>query len=127
MVLQLIDPALVEEEEPVIVKAVQCVSRLCRKHMLRKNHILRYVRKILPIVVHPNAWMRFAAIDFIVNAAACLPVADVECFLRPLLTPYLEVDILSVDEENLLESLKSPLSRAFFRSWLAWCPHASVC
>ena len=81
---------------------------------LRAGHF-----KISPLLCHPNSWVRHGAIGFFAAVSRQFGDAQVFCFVRPLLRPFLSRPLLSLDAEHLAAALRPPASRRVFDRALA--------
>jgi phosphoinositide-3-kinase regulatory subunit 4 len=82
--------------------------------IFRKQRLIQICQNVAPLLLHPNTWIRFAVVALMVSTATKLSLADVHCFLIPILRPYLIRDIIEVTKMSLLESLQTPVSVSFF-------------
>jgi len=67
--------------------------------------------KIVPLLCHPGAGIRFGAIAFISTVASLFSPADSFSLLLPLVRPLLSQPIVAINEVSLLKALKPPLTR----------------
>lgn len=105
--LPCIEQAFSDPEDSVTYQALLCFSNLCGFQWLRRTHVLEMVRKISPLLVSSNDFLRYASGRAVSAAATCL--ADPLGMLLPILHPYLEhVPVDSISTEVLLHCLKPP-------------------
>ncbi|KAL6072824.1 Serine/threonine-protein kinase, variant 2 [Balamuthia mandrillaris] len=117
-ILPCIYQCLTDEEEFVIDKAVNCMASLCELGLFRKPVLIEIAGRTAPMLFHPNVWIRFGVVAIMAAIAKQLSVADVYCFLIPILRPFLLSDIVDVTAQSLLEALKPPVSRVNFEKAL---------
>jgi len=110
----LILPEIYGDEEIVVEKTLNCLASLVDLGIFGKQKLLRICQTAAPLLLHPNTWIRFGVIALMVSTANKLGLADIHCFLIPILRPYLVRDIIEVTKLSLLESLRTPLSRRSF-------------
>lgn len=86
--------------------------------MLSKQDSLENLDKILPFLVHPNNWIRNAAIEFVKilsdPATGILSLAETYCLVKPKLKKFLKKGqkVFQIYGSDLTESkLTPPLSR----------------
>ncbi|KAJ3072129.1 Serine/threonine-protein kinase, partial [Quaeritorhiza haematococci] len=119
-ILPLLAQALTDSEEFVVRKVLDALSSLAELRLLQKPKLKEFVSNILPLMCHPNIWIRYGAIAFVATAAKHLPLIDVRCIIYPMIRPFLKTDIAEVTELSLLENLKSPVSRLLYDQTLAF-------
>jgi len=100
---------LEDEEEAVVAGAVNSLAALCDLGIVRKQLLFDIVDKIVPLLLHPNTWIRYGAASVVLSVARKLPLADVRCFLIPKLRKFLIRDIAEVTKSTLLQSLAPPV------------------
>ena len=65
-------------EEFVVARAINAMSSLAQQGLLEKVSLFEMLRDILPYLVHPNIWIRQAAVGMVVAVAAKLDTVDVQ-------------------------------------------------
>lgn len=80
----------------------------------------------LPLVVHPNEWLRQLVLCLIINIKENLSDADTYCFLYPLIKHYLAYDVLALDWNTLYPCLAKPLSSQVLQAAHTWSTNASA-
>ncbi|KAH7136493.1 hypothetical protein EDB81DRAFT_802334 [Dactylonectria macrodidyma] len=119
--LPLMIQALTDPEEFVVQSALHSLAQLAGLGLLSRPKVWELADLISRFTMHPNAWIREAATEFLSMSARFLSVADVRCYLVPMVKPYLKVEILlDFSELNLLDALKRPLSRNVFDQAVTW-------
>ena len=109
----------------MIDKAVNSLASLCELGLFRKHKLFDIAKETAPVLYHPNMWIRYGVIAIMSTVAAQLKLADIHCFLLPgayttlsinigVLRPFLFTEIIEINESNLLEALKGPVSRECF-------------
>ncbi|KAF9438121.1 Serine/threonine-protein kinase [Entomortierella beljakovae] len=119
-ILPLMVQALTDSEEFVVEKVLKSLASLCDLGLFQKMTIWDLVSVVAPLLCHPNLWIRYGAIGFIASTAQRLPVADVWCMIYPIIRPFMRSDIGEVNELNLRENVKPPLSRHVFEGTTQW-------
>ena len=71
-------------------------------------------------MMHPNIWIRQAAVHYISAATRYLSAADTHCIILPLVQPYLKTSITDFTETNILDALKKSLSRTVLDMAAIW-------
>ncbi|KAI8594057.1 hypothetical protein BDZ88DRAFT_402446 [Geranomyces variabilis] len=125
-ILPLMIQALTDAEEFVVEKVLSALTSLAELGLLQKPKLKDLAAIVLPLVCHPNTWIRNGAVSFVACVARLLPQIDVRCVLYPMVKPYLELDIAQLDEISLLESLKTPISRMLYDQTLNYAAKAGI-
>eukprot|EP00668_Euglena_longa_P001348 GGOE01001600.1.p1 GENE.GGOE01001600.1~~GGOE01001600.1.p1 ORF type:complete len:1493 (+),score=277.55 GGOE01001600.1:57-4535(+) len=112
-ILPCMEQGLNDMEEYVVAEAVNGLANLCLVGMYSRDSIVSISKQVAPLLLHPNAWIRKAALDFI-TAAAQLPEVDVLCHLMPILRPFLKYPIVTISRSSLMPCLLSTVSRHGF-------------
>ena len=119
--LPLMVQALADAEEYVVQAALHSLAQLAGLGLLSRTKTWELVDLINRFTMHPSIWVREAAAEFLSRSAQYLAEADVRCILAPLVAPYLTVETLAdFSEVSVLDTLKSPLSRAVFDQAITW-------
>ncbi|XP_022638458.1 phosphoinositide 3-kinase regulatory subunit 4 [Vigna radiata var. radiata] len=113
--LPYIEQALSDMTESVIVKAVECMSILCKNGFFRKRTLLQMIERGFPLLCYPSEWVRRSIVSFIAASSECLGAVDSYVFLAPVIQPFLRRQPVSLASERaLLSCLKPPVSRQVF-------------
>eukprot|EP01012_Entosiphon_sulcatum_P020565 TRINITY_DN25498_c0_g1_i1.p1 TRINITY_DN25498_c0_g1~~TRINITY_DN25498_c0_g1_i1.p1 ORF type:complete len:1464 (+),score=202.85 TRINITY_DN25498_c0_g1_i1:33-4394(+) len=113
-ILPLILQALNDTEEYLVVEVVRGLADLCVAGLFSRDSVVECVKQIVPLVLHPNTWIRNAAIGFVDAANRQLTQVDMLCYFMPILKPYLRYVVLSADANTLKDALFPPVTRAGF-------------
>ncbi|KAJ1558920.1 Serine/threonine-protein kinase [Nowakowskiella sp. JEL0078] len=113
-ILPLMIQSLNDSEEFVVEKVLNALTSLGELGLLHKPKLKELAYVVLPLVWHPNVWIRYRSTAFVACVAKLLPVIDVRCILYPMLRPYLKADIFEINDVSLLEFLKEPVSRVLY-------------
>ncbi|GAB2292419.1 Serine/threonine-protein kinase [Dionaea muscipula] len=113
--LPYIEQALSDATEGVIVKALDCLTVLCKDGFLRKRVLLEMIDHAFPLLCYPSQWIRRSAVSFIAASSDSLGTVDSYVFLVPLVRPFLRRQPASLaSEKDLLSCLKPPVPRQIF-------------
>ncbi|KAI8905706.1 hypothetical protein DFJ77DRAFT_435262 [Powellomyces hirtus] len=123
-ILPLMVQALTDAEEFVVEKVLSALTSLGELGLLQKPKLKELASIVLPLVCHPNTWIRYGAVAFVACVARLLPPIDVRCVLYPMVKPYLQTNIAQIDQISLLESLKAPISRILYDQTLTFASKA---
>ncbi|XP_071037345.1 phosphoinositide 3-kinase regulatory subunit 4 isoform X3 [Parasteatoda tepidariorum] len=111
----LLQQGLTDSEDFVIRKALAALSELTELGLLQKQMLYDLVTEAIPLLIHPNLWIKQSAVGFVCVVAKSLNLADVQCRLIPLLQPFLRHSVIQVDKELvLLNALQDPVPRCIF-------------
>ncbi|PHH88640.1 hypothetical protein CDD83_7270 [Cordyceps sp. RAO-2017] len=120
-ILPLMVQALADTEEFVVQAALHAIAQLAGLGLLSRSKIWELADLVGRLTVHPNLWIREAAVEFLAMSAKFLAPSDVRCILMPLMKPYLKVaTLVDVSELDILNCLKRPLPRAVFDQAVTW-------
>ncbi|KAJ3162439.1 Serine/threonine-protein kinase [Geranomyces michiganensis] len=125
-ILPLMVQALTDAEEFVVEKVLSALTSLAELGLLQKPKLKDLAAIVLPLVCHPNTWIRYGAVSFVACVSRLLPQIDVRCVLYPMVKPHLDLDIAQLDEISLLESLKPPISRILYDQTLNYAAKAGI-
>lgn len=104
-------PAL-DAEEFVVENVINSLTSLSDLGLFQKMKIWELTSIIWPLICHPNAWIRNAAVGFISSSVKHLPKTDLWCIIYPMIRPFLRSDIGQVNEESLLQNTATPVSKS---------------
>ncbi|KAI9485192.1 MAG: armadillo-type protein [Benjaminiella poitrasii] len=124
-ILPLMIQALTDAEEFVVEKVLNSLTSLADLGLFQKMKLWELINIVCPLICHPNAWIRYGAIGFISSAIKHLPKTDLWCIVYPLLRLFLRSDIAEINEDNLLESMETPLSRQVYEQSIIWATKAT--
>ncbi|KAI8805979.1 hypothetical protein BJ742DRAFT_680534 [Cladochytrium replicatum] len=113
-ILPLMIQSLTDAEEFVVEKVLNSLTALGELGLLQRSKLKELFNIVLPLVCHPNIWIRYGAIAFVASTANAVPLIDVRCVLYPMVRPFLKNDIDKITAGQLLDNLKSPVSRVFY-------------
>ncbi len=119
-ILPLMVQALTDPEEFVIQKALRSFASMAQLGLFQRSKTWELIDIVGRFTMHPNAWIREAAADFIASSTIYLSPADTQCIVAPLVRPYLRTSITDFSELSLLDSLKKPLPRSVFDMAVSW-------
>ncbi|KAL3861428.1 hypothetical protein ACJMK2_007462 [Sinanodonta woodiana] len=111
----LIEQGLSDSEEYVVHKSLCALKALAELGLLQKNMLREFVQIVVPLLAHPDIWIRQGSVGFISGVAKILNIADIHCNLLPAVRPFLKEKILQVQNEMLLlSSLEDPIPRSVY-------------
>eukprot|EP00300_Choanocystis_sp_HF-7_P009801 c16641_g1_i1.p1 GENE.c16641_g1_i1~~c16641_g1_i1.p1 ORF type:complete len:1535 (+),score=394.03 c16641_g1_i1:52-4656(+) len=105
---------IADPEELVVLRAVECMTRLCDLKLFSKPTMSQVAESVAPLLCHPNSWIRFATVGLFATLGRILDRIDVFTLVAPLLSEFLVDPILDVSEQSLLAHLYPPMSRITF-------------
>ncbi|KAI8799791.1 hypothetical protein BJ742DRAFT_686782 [Cladochytrium replicatum] len=113
-ILPLMIQSLTDAEEFVVEKVLNSLTALGELGLLQKSKLKELFNIVLPLVCHANIWIRYGAIAFVASTANAVPLIDVRSVLYPMVRPFLKNDIDKMTADQLLDNLKSPVSRVLY-------------
>lgn len=97
---------------------IASLSSLASLGLLKRMYLWDVCNRVLGFLYHPDVWIRQSAAGFIAAAAKNLPTSDVWCILYPSLRSSLRSDIVTLDEDSILNALSPPVSCTTLRGRL---------
>ena len=119
-ILPLMVQALTDPEEFVVEKVLSSFASMAELGLFQRSKTWEMVDIVSRFVVHPNIWIKHAAVHFICAAGCHLSPADVQCVIIPLINPYLKYPVQGLMETLILDALKRPLPRAVLDMASTW-------
>lgn len=119
-IMPLLVQTLSDPEELVVIKILQICNELAKLGLIRRDVIWDLFTTISKLLLHPNEWIRQAAISLIVTVADSLSLADLYCMLYPIIRPYIEYDVTDFSWDTLYLVCKRPLSRPVYNLACTW-------
>ena len=123
-VLPLIVQTFTDPEEFVAERSFHSLSSLTELGFFQKQTLQQLFRVVVRYLVHPNNWIRQAAIAFISISVKRVGEIDAFAFLLPILHPYLVSDISDFREATILSTLRPPIDRTVYSSLINWAARA---
>lgn len=126
MIYPLIYMGLSDQEEVVCCRAVDALSSLTELGLMNSQELSKVLQHTVPLLIHPNLWVRHAAVGFTISLISTLDLVDTQCKLLPVVRPYLKdsarnqmFGLSSPEPLVLFESLRPPLNRDLFYTALS--------
>lgn len=111
----LLQQGLADTEEFIISKALKALTELAEMGLFRKQMLYELTAETIPLLYHPNLWIRQNTVGFVCAVTKTLSLADTQCKLRPMLQPYLKRSVVEMDKEvAMLNALQDPLPRSLY-------------
>ncbi|KAI1007864.1 Serine/threonine-protein kinase [Podosphaera aphanis] len=123
-ILPLMIQALTDSEEFVIKSVLQSLANMADLGLFQRPTLWKLIGMVIRFSMHPNVWIREAAVTFISSSTRFLSIADNHCIVLPLIKPYLKTWIKDFCELGLLDHLKKPLSRPLLDLSVVWASKA---
>ena len=119
-ILPLMVQALIDPEEFVVEKVISSFASMAELGLFQRSKTWEMVDTVSRFMVHPNIWIKYAAVHFVCAAACHLSPADVQCIIMPLINPYLKYPVQDLTETGLLDALRRPLPRPVLEMASSW-------
>ncbi|XP_054794443.1 serine/threonine-protein kinase VPS15-like [Prosopis cineraria] len=117
--LPYIEQALSDTTEAVVVRALDCLTILCKSGFFRKRILLEMIERAFPLLCYPSEWVRRSVVSFIAASSQSLGAVDSYVYLAPVIRPFLSRQPVSLASVKALFScLKPPVSRQVFHEVL---------
>ena len=119
-ILPLMVQSMTEPEEFVVERVFRSLAAMADVGLFQRSTTWDLLQITVRFLIHPNIWIREAAVQFVVNSTKFLSVADKYSILTPLIRPFLKVSIVGFTEAEILDALKRPLSRNVYDMAFVW-------
>lgn len=123
-ILPLMIQSITEPEEFVVERVFRSLAAMADLGLFQRSTTWDLLHITIRFLIHPNYWIREAAVHFIVNSTRFLSIADKHSILTPLIRPFLKINILDFSESKILDVLKRPLSRNVYEMAFVWASKA---
>ncbi|XP_077510845.1 vacuolar protein sorting 15 isoform X2 [Amblyomma americanum] len=111
----LLQQGLADTEEFIISKALKALTELVEMGLFRKQMLYELTSETIPLLYHPNLWIRQNTVGFVCAVTKTLSLADIQCKLKPMLQPYLKHSVVEMDKEvAVLNALQESLPRSLY-------------
>eukprot|EP00760_Papus_ankaliazontas_P010766 PhM_4_TR1443/c0_g1_i1/m.63226/K08333/PIK3R4, VPS15; phosphoinositide-3-kinase, regulatory subunit 4 len=87
---------LTDNEPLVVCEAIDGVTTLCKLGILSTPTVVEIAERVAPLMIHPNRFVRKAAIKFIACIPQCVDVVDMVTFVLKPVRPFLEFDVMDL-------------------------------
>lgn len=119
-ILPLMVQSMTEPEEFVVEKVLRSLAAMAELGLFQKTTTWELLHVTVGFLVHPNVWIREAAVQLIVKSAKYFTIADIHSILTPLVRPFLKVKVIEFSEAEFLGALKRPISRNIYEVAFHW-------
>ncbi|KAE8147277.1 hypothetical protein BDV25DRAFT_142918 [Aspergillus avenaceus] len=123
-ILPLMVQSMTDPEEFVVERVIRSLAAMADIGLFQRTTVWDLLHIMMRFLIHPNIWIREAAVTFVVNCTKFLSVADKYSILTPLIGPYLKVNIVGFSEGEVLDALKKPLPRSVYELAFVWVSKA---
>ncbi|CAJ0581598.1 unnamed protein product, partial [Mesorhabditis spiculigera] len=108
----LFEQGIIEFEEMVVVKAINCIVHLTRVDLLEKETVNELFPRLAPFLAHPNDWIRAGVVDLIVVLNTKLTLPEMHWRVVPKIEEYLTRKLVKLNNKKaILSHLKEPIPR----------------
>lgn len=102
----------IDLEESVVARQLNSLSTLAELGLYQKPKLWRTLSAVVPLLAHPNTWIRTGAAGFIAASVKLLSSTDQWCILYPAVRKLLRAEVADIKEIPLLEALVPPVRGA---------------
>jgi len=120
----LLQQGLKDVEEFVVVRALQAITSLVKLALLQKPIINEFIADVVPFLIHPNQWIRYACVGYIVACAKAMSLVDVHCRLAPSIFPFLKQPIIQLDNQTVILAIVDDSIPRTIYDYVVKSPHA---
>ncbi|KAE8348477.1 hypothetical protein BDV28DRAFT_143381 [Aspergillus coremiiformis] len=119
-ILPLVVQSMTDPEEFVVERVLRSLAAMADLGLFQRSATWDLLHITVRFLIHPNMWIREAAVTVVVNSTKFLSVADKYSILTPLVRPFLKVSIVEFSESEILDALKKPLPRNVYELSFIW-------
>ena len=119
-ILPLMLQALTDPEEFVVERVLSSLASIAELGLFQRSKTWEIVDVVSRFMVHPNLWIREAAVHFVSSATRFLSFADTHCIILVLIQPYMKVQVTDLSELRIFDALKKPLPRPIMEMTASW-------
>lgn len=119
-ILPLMIQSMTEPEEFVVEKVIRSLAAMADLGLFQRPTTWDLLHITVGFLVHPNIWIREAAVSLVVKSTKFLSIADTHSILTPLVRPFLKVKVVGFTEKEILDALKRPLPRNIYEMAFVW-------
>ncbi|RMJ25946.1 protein kinase VPS15 [Aspergillus sp. HF37] len=123
-ILPLMVQSITEPEEFVVERVFRSLAAMADLGLFQRSTTWDLLHIAVRFLIHPNTWIREAAVHFVASSTRFLSVADKYSILTPLIRPFLKINIMDFSEAKILDTIKRPLSRNVYEMTLVWASKA---
>ena len=119
-ILPLMIQALTDPEDFVVREVLSSFANIAELGLFQRSKTWEMIDIVAKFMMHPNVWIREAAVHFVAASTRYTSMADRCCIIAPLIQPYLKSGVVDFTEVILLDAIKKPLSTSIFEVALVW-------
>ncbi|EEB09352.1 VPS15 protein kinase Ppk19 [Schizosaccharomyces japonicus yFS275] len=120
-VLPLMQQALFDVEPNVVESVVHAFAVMLELNLFPKLVVQKILHSVMPLVILPNPYLRRAVLGVMFAAYNSQDEIDQQCFVYPIISPYLLCDTPDIRDHAQLDSLVIPsMSLEAWRILLGW-------
>lgn len=123
-ILPLMIQSMTDPEEFVVERVLRALASMAKLGLFQRSTTWDLLYIAVRFFVHPNMWIREAAVHFTVASTTFLSAADKFSIVTPLVRPFLKTNTTEISEVQLLDTLKRPLSKTMYDMLLMWATKA---
>ncbi|KAL9103135.1 MAG: hypothetical protein Q9163_001779 [Psora crenata] len=125
-ILPLMIQALTDAEDFIVCEVLSSLASIAELGLFQRPKTWEMVDIVARFMMHPNIWIREAAVHFVAASTRYISVADRHCIIAPLIQPYLKAGVTEFTNTNLLDTLKRPLPYSMFELAIVWATKAKT-
>lgn len=105
------DSYIIKNEELLTYYVLECFSHLAKSNLLKKEEMIELYEKVTMFLLHPNTWIRTAAIGFCKAVGSTQSDAEFFLDMRKLLHHFVKDFIMVAKDDPFQDFLRAPSSR----------------
>ncbi|KAI5304315.1 Serine/threonine-protein kinase [Ascosphaera pollenicola] len=119
-ILPLMVQSLTDPEDFVVEKVFRSFTSIASLGLLQPSTTWELLDIAVRFFMHPNLWIREAAVHFVVASTKYASRADRFSIILPVVKPFLRARTIDISEANILNNLKKPISRNVWEMSFTW-------
>lgn len=119
-ILPLMVQSMTDCEEFVVERVFRSLAGMAELGLFETSTTWELLNIVVRFFIHPNLWIREAAVRFVVVSSKFLSFADIHSILTPLIRPFLNHDTIQMSEVEILDALKRPLPKNIYDTAIVW-------
>ncbi|KAI5285644.1 Serine/threonine-protein kinase [Ascosphaera aggregata] len=119
-ILPLMVQSLTDPEDFVVERVFRSFASLANLGLLQPPTTWDLLDIAVRFFVHPNLWVREAAVHFVVASTKYASRADRYSIILPIITPFLRTKIIIISEANILSNIVKPIPKTVWEMAFTW-------
>lgn len=89
-----LEACLYDSDEMVVLETIRCFKEMARMRLMDRTNDEELLKKIVPLVMYPNLWIREEAFNFIGTILEKYSPVEIYSYIQPLLSKYFRENMM---------------------------------